>query len=85
MGLIHHYWTFVSIPLEEQESLEGHSLLPFHVQHATDVFIRHSLPAGYGFSHFFGCIVIGLCTQIDLPDQLALNPLLESDYDNDLH
>ncbi len=29
MGLIHHYRTLVSISLEEQESLEGHSLYPF--------------------------------------------------------
>ena len=29
MGLIHQYSKFVSLPIEEQESLEGHSLYQF--------------------------------------------------------
>ena len=47
--------------------------------------IRHSLPAGYGFCNYIACIMIGHCAQIDVPDQLALNPSLEPDYDYDLH
>lgn len=61
MGLF-HYWTSVSIPPEEQESLEG----PCRSQVAT-IFtsstghmfsIQHSLPAGYGFPNYLGCIAV---------------------------
>ena len=48
-------------------------------------YIRHSLPAGDVFFHYFTCILIGPWDQIDLPDQLALSPSLESDHDYDLH
>ena len=39
MGLIYHYSTFVSLSIEEQESLEGHSLYPFSLP----VYDRHFL------------------------------------------
>ena len=85
MRIIHQYLTFVSISLEEQESLEGHSLYPFSFSAYDQCFLRQSLPAGFGFSNYITCIAIGSCTQIDLPDQPTLSPSLESDYDYDLH
>ena len=79
-------WTFISTSLEEQESLEGHSLHPTFTSRIRGKFsLQHSPPVGYGFPCYFTCIVFGLCTRIDLPDQLALSPSLESDYDYDLH
>ena len=70
MGLMHHSCDFTSTSLEEQERLDGHSLHLFSLptydrRFLFDIHYQQDMD----FPTILFCVVIGLCTQIDLPDQ----------------